>query len=341
MILKSSRRGRSRADARELLEHLLHGTGNETAAEITGEGSVAELLDDARMLASGLGRHAVWHLSISPATSMTNSQWVRARQLVREAYGLSHETPLVVVEHVKPHRSGVGGRMLRRPAHRHLVFPTTDPASGRKIDPFRHYTLNERLARQLELEFDHPLIKGRHNAAVARWAADHLPELAVAMWAVGLLDGRQATQRVADAERQARERRGTDPFAITEAFEVALRAAAIAPERARPAVLVRSLADAGFVLARGERLVLVPLRGGPPVAAARKAGLDEGALENLLGSKVGRLLTIPRGADPDAWIAAVRAAAVTARRDDMVMGRMDGAEPGLMSAQQVTAPPLP
>ncbi|SDB20222.1 hypothetical protein [Belnapia rosea] len=340
MLLKASRRGRSLADARELLEHLLQGAGNERVAEITGEGSVAELLDDARLMASGLGRHAVWHVSVNPAVPMTGAQWARARQLVREAYGLSHATPLAVVEHVKPHRAGARGSRPRRPAHCHLVFPATDPVSGRKFDPFRHYAVNERIARQLELEFRHPLTKGRHNMAVARWAAEHLPELAIAMWAIGLLDGRPATQRVSDAERRARERRGTDPFAVTEVFDVALRAAATVPERARPAALVRCLADAGYVLARGERLVLVPLRGGPLVAAARKAGLCEGDLERLLGGKVGKLPTISRGADPDAWIAALWAAAMTARQNDVVMGRPDSAEAVPTSAQQITAPSL-
>jgi hypothetical protein len=338
MILKAGRRGQSLTDAQELLEHLLQGAGNERMSEITGEGSVAELLDDARMLASGLGRHAVWHLSVSPAFPMTDAQWLRALHLVREAYGLSHETPLAVVEHAKPHRAGAGGRRRQRPPHRHLVFSARDPASGRMIDPFRHYVVNERIARQLELECGHPLTKGRHNAAVARWAADHLPELAIAMLVTGLLDGTPATQRVSDAERRARERRGTDPFAATEAFETALRAAVAVPESARPAALVRCLADAGYVLARGERLVLVPLHGGPPIAAARKAGLDEETLESFLGRKIGKLLTISPDADPRTWIVTLRAAAMTARQDDVVMGRPNGAEALLTSMRHVTPP---
>ena len=160
MILKSSRRAGTVEDAADLLEHLLNGEGNETVREIGMPGCIARALDDARLVARD-SRDAAWHLSVSPAVPLTDAQWVRVKAVLRHAYSLPNDLPVTWVEHCKPHRPGV--RDDQRPPHRHAVFPSWDPVSGRRISPYRHYLLNERISRQLEREFGHPHVKGRHN----------------------------------------------------------------------------------------------------------------------------------------------------------------------------------
>jgi hypothetical protein len=130
MILKASRRARSIADARELHRHLLEGPGNERIEEATGPGSVADVLEDAMLLAVGPGRAACWHVSVSPEVAVGERQWERVEAVLRGAYRLSKAAPVAVVEHSKPHRPRSMGDGVPRPAHRHFLFPTTNPSNG-------------------------------------------------------------------------------------------------------------------------------------------------------------------------------------------------------------------
>jgi hypothetical protein len=89
-------------------------------------------------------------------------------------------------------------------------------ALQRLVSRYVNYLVNERVARQLECEFGHPPVRGRHNVAVARFAdADGLPELCEWIRAYGLLDGPSPPQAVSDAERHAAVRRGRDPFELS------------------------------------------------------------------------------------------------------------------------------
>lgn len=304
MILKSSRRAGLVEDARELLRHLLHGAGNEIVREVGLRGSTVRALDDARAVARN-GRDAVWHLSVSPAAPLTEAQWSRAEEVIRDAYGLPEDLPITWVEHGKPHRPGVRGGLPPRPAHRHALFSSWDPATGRRISPWKHYVLNERVSRQLEHEFGHPPTQGRHNRHVASWcAANGMHSLATAMDMAGLLEGPPPRQRVGDAERRAGERRGRDPFASADVSATVL--ASVRSSGSSPALAyIQGMRDAGFLVARGERgLVLVPTDGtGKPVGAARKARLTESAMRILLGDEIDHLAEISRSADLKTWLA--------------------------------------
>lgn len=331
MIVKGSRRGGDVADARELLAHLLCGAGNEVICEVTGSGATARLIDDARMLVAGERRAALWHLSLSPALPLSPEQWARAEEVIRHAYGLGDDVPLAAVEHGKPHRLGKRGGRPPRVPHMHFVFPTRDPMSSRIVNPYKHYVLNERVARQLEHELGHPMTKGRHNIVIARWAAANgMAGLAVAMDAARLLDGPAPVQPVSDAERRVAARRGADPFAPVDAAAASFTAAGQAPVSSRGAIFVQSLANEGFILARGGRLVLVPVDGGQPVGAARKARMAEGTLRELLGAELDRLPVIARGADVAVWLAALPRRAVLAARPDNVI--IEGKHHGLETA---------
>ena len=305
MILKSSRRAGSVEDARELLRHLLHGAGNEIVREMGLRGSTVRALDDARAVARD-GRDAVWHLSVSPAAPLTEAQWSRAEEAIRDAYGLPDDLPITWVEHGKPHRPGVRGGLPPRPAHRHGLFPSWDPVTGRRISPWKHYVLNERVSRQLEHEFGHPLTQGRHNRHVAAWCASNgMHELATAMDKAGLLEGPPPRQRVSDGERRVGQRRGSEPF-LSADMSAAVLSPLSAPEGDPSSALayVRGMLGAGFVVARGERgLVLVPLDGGRVVGAARKAGLTEAALRTLVADEIDRLPAIAKGVDVKTWLA--------------------------------------
>jgi hypothetical protein len=307
VLVKSSRRAGTAVDARDLLQHLLHGEGNEAVMEVSGPGFLASLLDDARTYARG--PDALWHMSISPALPLSAAQWDRVRDVIRDAYGLSADLPIACVEHRKPHRAAVRHNHPDRAAHRHYAFPTTDPITGRKINPYRHYMLNERIARQLEHEFEHPFVKGRHNVSVARFAgANGMQELAVAMHEAGLLDGAPPRQRVSDGERRVGQRRGRDPFASADVSATIL--ASVKPSAPSPGLAyLRGMRDGGFIVARGERgLVLVPADGGRVVGAARKAGVTEAALRALVADEIDRLPTIAKGADVKTWLASHAAA---------------------------------
>ena len=310
MIIKASRRAGCLKDARELLAHLLRGRGNERVEELGGPGAVAELIDDSRACAARSG-HAVWHVSLSPAIALSEPQWARARQLLREAYRLPAGTPMECVRHGKPHRPSLRQGKPPRPEHEHAVFPSTDPVAGRQIDPYRHYLINERLGRQLEFEFGHKLTKGRHNRAVHRWFLAHgLPEIARAMAQAGLLEDAPASAKVSDRERSRALRQGGDPFAAVDASASALALARQAAPAMRGRALRQGFAEAGFVLARGAgRLVLVRIDGqAKPLGAARKAGLREAALRDLLGAEYERLPALPKGIELPAWLRQVGAA---------------------------------
>ena len=316
MILKSSRRAGSAKDARELLRHLLHGAGNETVREFGLPSCIGRALDDARMAAPD-GRDAVWHLSVSPAIPLTEAQWARVEEVIRDAYRLPGDLPITWGEHGKPHRPGIRSGRPPRPPHRHAVFPSWDPVTGRRISPWKHYVLNERVARQLEHEFGHPPTRGRHNRHVAAWCnSNGMTDLAAWMEAAGLLEGAPPVQAVRDNERQVAARRGEDPFSAVDAsataLAVALEDGVFSPGDAFREEMLRE----GYVLARGERLVLVPVAGGKPVGAARKARLTEASLRQVLGDELGRLPSIDRDADSAAWLAAWKSTLIKENRHD-------------------------
>ena len=301
MIIKSSRRGRSNADTANLLEHLLHGAGNEIVVEIGLPGCMSSAMEDARCLPSSI-RDTLWHMSVSPQVPLTDAQWRRVEAVIRLAYELGDDLPVTAVEHAKPHRKAIRASLPPRSSHRHFVWPTTDPMTGRRINPWRHYVRNERIARQLEHEFGHPLVKGAHNLAVAKWAiaAGHA-ELAAAMDDARLFDDGPARQRTSDAERQVAKRRWQNAFApadsICSALEIARRTTEPAAE------FLFQLTQFGFVLAQGSRLVLIPIDGGlQPVAAARKAGTREALLRRYLGAELPRLPRFERTDDVGDWL---------------------------------------
>ena len=312
MIIKGSRRAGSLRDAQALLDHLMRGLGNERVYEVTGPGAVADLVNDARAFAVGGRDHAVWHLSISPEVEMTPAQWARVRALLLEAYKTRPDLPTASVQHLKPHRQAVRGKLPARAGHEHMVFGTTDPLTGRQVDPYMHYVVHERVARQLEWEFGHPLVRGKHNGAVHRWfTANGKTEIAQAMEAAGFLE-EPAISKVSDRERSVAIREGRDPFAAVDASKAALAATDRTPLADRGQALRQHYADDGFVLARGDgRLVLVPVDGkGKPVGAARKAGIREAALREILGAEHDRLPHLPKGADVAAWLQGLAAAAL-------------------------------
>lgn len=311
MLPKASRRGGSYRDAKSLLDHLLRGAENERILEVDGPGMLADLINDARAITSR--PHAVWHMSLNPLLPLTPAQWKRAREVVLDGYGAPPDLPTVYVEHVKGHRQRIRNSHPPRPDHRHLVFPTQDPITGRQIDPYRHYAVNERIARQLEFEFGHPLTPGAHSPTVHRlFLANGKVEIAKAMEAAGLLAQDPSQAKVTDRERNLARRTGRDPFAAADAAVASMALAVKCKEQAPGAAFRQSLADEGFVLARGgRRLLLVPMDGGKPVSAARKAGKKESEIRELLGSEMERLPILEPDQDVAAWLRALGGQAPT------------------------------
>lgn len=300
MLVKSSRRGGSADDTGDLLEHLLRGAGNERVSEIGLSGGLQHALADALAIARD-SRDSVWHMSVSPTQTLSEEQWQRVEAVIRDAYGLSEDLPITSVEHAKPHRFPISTTLPPRPAHRHFLWPTTDPVSGKRINPFRHYVLNERIARQLEVEFGHELTKGAHNRAVYHWATTAMSELAEAIDNGGLLDDGLAQQRTSDSERIVAKRQFSDAFGAADAADAAVAAAR--EDDSPGAAFIQNLRSQGFALAQGDRLVLVALDGSrQPLGAARKSGMKEADLRALLGDELMKLPVITKGDDVIAWL---------------------------------------
>jgi hypothetical protein len=86
---------------------------------------------------------------------------------------------MLVVKHAKPGEKG-------RPSHLHIVFPRRDVATGRLIRDSYHKTKNDRLAVQLDAEFEAgTIVPIVHAQSVDRWLATNDPATLVMIEAAG------------------------------------------------------------------------------------------------------------------------------------------------------------
>jgi len=99
-----------------------------------------------------------YHVSASPGKELaiTNKQWEKVWSLYEKVQGLKKQN-YIEVEHKKKGR-----------VHRHRVYLRVDPVSGKSIQMSYSYIKNERIARELEHEFGHPIVTGRHTRSVIK-----------------------------------------------------------------------------------------------------------------------------------------------------------------------------
>lgn len=157
MLIKSTRI-RTTVGAEPLVRHLLDGDDNEAVSVFQG---TVQDLRDAVADAKQFGRtYALRHWIVAPEIEIDREQFNRALEVLANEFGFSTEIPLIV-EHQKSRSvSGVAG------THWHIVMPETDPSNGRVLSSRHDRARHEKIARMLEIEFDHPVVQGAHNKAV-------------------------------------------------------------------------------------------------------------------------------------------------------------------------------
>jgi len=208
MIIKSSTRG-----SQGLGAHLA--ADENERAEITAAGgivsgdaasAIAELT--AQGTASSTAKPLV-HASVSPGPDedMAPEQWLSVWQAWEDARGLRGQ-PYIEVEHLKHDR-----------VHRHRVYSRVDPERGAAIRQSHEYRVNERVARQLEHEFDHKITPGAHSRSVLGWADANDPELAHKLRDAAA-QARPEAAMTPDAWQQ-QERTGIDARAVASAAALA------------------------------------------------------------------------------------------------------------------------
>ena len=217
MVIK----GRSRAGAAELAEHLQRLDTNERMEVLETRGTAAAELEAAlrEMEAVGSGtrcKRTLYHASINTRADerMTVEQWRAAIDALGERLGLKDQ-PRVVVMHEKEGRE-----------HVHIVWSRIDAERMCAISDSHNYRKHEEVARELERQFGHVRVQGAHaeRDGVAR------PE---------------RTPATADFQQAARSGRALDQARedITAAWSQS-----DSGEGFRAA-----LAERGYVLARGDR----------------------------------------------------------------------------------------
>ena len=171
MITKSSFRG-----PKGLAEHILQGSANELIVErhdLSVGGSQDVGLDIANFAAIGHAhgtKKSLVHISLSPDLALTNQQESDMLGTLRRIYGLSPDHPLSVVQHRKP------GQTIR-PDHYHVVVQRVR-TDNLLVSSRASYARNERLSRELEVDFGHAIRVGRFSRAVHEALALERPEIA-------------------------------------------------------------------------------------------------------------------------------------------------------------------
>jgi Relaxase/Mobilisation nuclease domain len=158
-------KGKSRAGAWNLAEHLMNAETNETIKILAVVGTVAQDLHGAfqEMEAAAIGTRCVkplYHMKISPdphAPDMTIEQAHRSVKVIMDQMGLN-DHPYALVMHEKYGQAHPD--VLRR--HFHVVFGRINPETMLAMHDGHNYRQHELISRQLEKEFGHPRVQGAH-----------------------------------------------------------------------------------------------------------------------------------------------------------------------------------
>jgi hypothetical protein len=228
-------KGASRAGPKQLARHLARTDTNERVEVLelqSPTGSMMEAFRDWQMLADGTrGKLGLYHANIDPAQQyeMTREQWSRAVDVLEEELGLQGQ-PRAVVLHEKEGRQ-----------HIHVVWQRTDIDTMLLRHDGRNFDAHERASQRLEQEFGHEPVPGKH----AKRDRDAQPEF--------------PKSEITHAEWQQSERSGIDPRARKDQITGLYEASDTGP------AFKAALADAGFVLAKGDRRDFVLIDAGGEV----------------------------------------------------------------------------
>jgi len=226
-------KGGSRAAPGQLAYHLQRVDTNERVRIIELQSAAATLRDafrDCQTLSEGTrGELGLYHANIDPHSQypMTPKQWKRAVDVLEKELGFEGQ-PRAVVMHDKEGRQ-----------HIHVVWARTDIETMTLRSDSQNYLAHELASAQLEREFGHEHVPGKH----AKRDREKQPEFPRA--------------EANHAEWQQAERTGIDA-AERKRQITALRAASDDAQAFKNA-----LEDAGYILAKGDKrgLVLVDAEG--------------------------------------------------------------------------------
>ena len=227
MIIK----GGSRAAPNQLGRHLARTDTNECVRVLelqSARTSPQAAFEDWQTVAEGTrGRKGLYHANIDPDPKypMTEEQFMRAADVLEEQLGLTGQ-PRCVVLHEK------GGR-----THIHVVWQRTDIDTMTLVSDSNNYLAHERASQQLEREFDHEHVPGKH-AKRDRGVQPDMPSAEVSH------DEWQQHERGGLYHRERKQQ-------VTALFEAS---------DGGPAFKA-ALEDAGYVLVRGDKRGFVLLDG--------------------------------------------------------------------------------
>ena len=222
MIIK----GKSRARPRGLANHLERTDTNERVdllqVDFSATGNLEEALIDMQAICLGTqGKNGLYHANIDPHSDypMTQEQWFRAADVLEQELGFEGQ-PRVIVLHKKEGRE-----------HIHVVWARTDlDTMTLRPDSFT-YGKHERASARLEEEFGHEHVPGKWHKR------DPEKELPMADYN--------------HAEWQQSERSGLDT--VERKAEIT----ALYEQSDNGQSFQNALEDRGYVLANGDRRVLV------------------------------------------------------------------------------------
>jgi hypothetical protein len=238
MLIKATRL-RTSAGAGTLARHLTDAEDNE-AVEIV-QGTIADL-EDAVGDARRFGRtYAVRHFIIAPQMDMDRQQFHQIVGMLGAEFGFEPAAPLIV-QHTKARAvAGVAGQ------HWHICVPETNAATGQVLSSRFDHARHEKLARQAEILFGHPVISGAHDLSVlATLRAEGKADLADQL-ATQLGQGGRPAAAFTSAQHQAAKRAGIDLAIVRENIRAAC---ADAPSGTK---LRERLTTHGLAIARGEK----------------------------------------------------------------------------------------
>ena len=161
MIIKSSQRA-GHKDLAAHLSKLRDEDGSSQTVTIIGSrnllgvSTLEAALNDMEIMswASSKTRKDLYHVSMSPSDELTPAQWEEAWNRYDEEFRLG-DYPYVEVQHEKRGR-----------CHRHRVYERVDTETQRAIRLSFTKIRNEKVCRELEYVFGHPLVVGAHNKAI-------------------------------------------------------------------------------------------------------------------------------------------------------------------------------
>ena len=239
MIIK----GKSRGNGGQLGQYLVTPGKNENVRVLEIRGVAAQDVPGAVLEMGALGDAArtekpLYHAQISARAGerLTEEQSMRAVDLLEEKLGLSGQ-PRVVVIHEKKGRE-----------HIHVVWSRINLERMAAISDSHNYRKHEEVARALEREFGHEHVQGAHAEREGKPRPKRTPSR---------------------AEMQQAERSGLTPQQITEDVTALWRGTDSGK------AFAAALADAGYVLARGDRrdFVIVDPKCGTHSLARRIEGV--------------------------------------------------------------------